>query len=82
MVKLTEVPDNLNNKRLSDVQSTLRCNSQFDGYVYMLDDNGKFRTGAFIKYSELENKKLIPTPDKNVFYYSRANTTFKLASSN
>ena len=60
---------------MQEVKSFLRCNPDYDGYVFVPKGNGKVKTGAFITENELANRRLINEPSM-VIYFQRVSGKF------
>lgn len=78
-IVLTETEHKLKANKQFDIDSVLRCNKQFDGFVFVPGENGKIKTGAFITKSELANRKLIHTPSMVIYYEWESKKFFTLA---
>ena len=65
---LFEIEHKLNTKTFETIQSFHRCNSRYDGYVFVPQGNGKVKTGAFITEVELLNRKLISEPAMIIYF--------------
>lgn len=79
MFYLTETKHYLHPAVLDSIKATLRCNPNFDGYVFVPANNGKIKTGAYITEDELANRKLISDPDMVVYFRSSTQKFYKLS---
>lgn len=73
--RIQETVLKLKKKYSESIEAFLRCNPDYEGYVFVPKSNGAILTGAFIAEEELGNPRLITNP-ADVRYYKKETGKF------